>query len=60
MASSEDKTAYKCGGGNQSGMMSGVMLKGASSVRKSCKTMILWTDLYMNAAIIKTGATTQL
>ena len=37
-ASEEDKTAYRRGGGNQNGMISGVMLRDASSVRKKCKT----------------------
>ena len=34
----EDKTAYRRRGGNQNGMISGVMLRDASSVRKKCKT----------------------
>ena len=44
MVSSEDKTASKCGGRSQSGMMSDVMPKDTSSVRKLCKTNLYFMN----------------
>ena len=44
MVSLEDNTASKCGGRSQSGMMSGVMPKETSSVRKLCKTNLYFMN----------------